>query len=245
MDPTHQDKRTRRVLVTGISRGIGKAIGERLLDEGYQVVGLARTPPQGLAAIEFHALDLGDAVARERALRALAAAGPFYGLVNNVGIVPVAPLGELRDEDLAQAVALNLGVAIACTQALLPGMRAAGRGRVVNISSRAALGKAGRSLYSATKAGLLGMTRTWALELAAQGITVNAVAPGPIDTEFFRDANPADAEATRRLAAAVPVQRLGRPEEVAHAVASLLDERAGFMTGQTHFVCGGLTIGAA
>ncbi|GAA5232026.1 SDR family oxidoreductase [Verticiella sediminum] len=237
--------RNRKVLVTGASRGIGKAICARLRDDGYQVVGLARTPPAGLDGVAFHAVDLSDRAAAEAALGALAADGAFYGLVNNVGAVPLAALGEIEEADLMQAVTMNLATAIHCAQALLPGMRAAGIGRIVNIASRAALGKAGRSVYSATKAGLIGMTRTWALETAAQGITVNAVAPGPIDTEFFREANPPGAESTRRLEASIPVGRLGRPDEVAHATAYLLDARAGFVTGQTHYVCGGMTIGAA
>ena len=89
------------------------------------------------------------------------------------------------------------------------------------------------------------MTRTWALELAENGITVNAIAPGPIATDFFTGVNDAADERTHALLAGIPVGRMGRPEEVAHAAAYFLDERCGFVTGQTHFVCGGITIGAA
>jgi len=236
---------TRRILVTGASRGIGKAICQRLLADGYQVVGLARTRPEGLPSLEFHAVDLLDRQATAAALRALTDQGAFYGLVNNVGAAPVAPLDEVTEADLMQTVAINLATAIQCTQALLPGMRAIGAGRIVNMASRSALGKPGRSVYSAAKAGLIGMTRTWALELAPQGITVNVIAPGPIDTELFRKANPPGAPLTQRLAAAIPVGRLGQAEEVAHAAAYFLDTRAGFVTGQTHFVCGGMTVGTA
>ena len=160
-----------RVLVTGASRGIGLAICERLAEDGYAVVGLARNPPAaGPRGWTFQAVDLGDRAAAAEVLSALTAQGPFYGLVNNVGVVPLAPLGEITDEALQEAVSMNLGISILCAQAVLAGMRAAGRGRIVNLSSRAALGKPGRSVYGATKAGLQAMTRTWALELAPAGL---------------------------------------------------------------------------
>jgi len=124
-------------------------------------------------------------------------------------------------------------------------MRSLGEGRIVNIGSRAALGKAERTLYSTTKAGISGMTRTWALELAADQITVNAIAPGPVATEFFTDANNSQSETTQKLLASIPVQRIGQPDDVAHAVAYFMDPRCSFVTGQIHYVCGGITIGAA
>ena len=122
-------------------------------------------------------------------------------------------------------------------------MKAARFGRIVNISSRAALGKELRTVYAATKAGLHGMTRTWALEFAAHGITVNAVGPGPIGTELFHQVNPAGSPRTKAIIEGVPVKRLGTPEDIAHAAAFLLDERAGFVTGQVLYVCGGMTVG--
>lgn len=233
-----------KVLVTGASRGIGRAICERLHADGYAVVGVARHRPVDLdPGIEFHCADLSSADATRTLLQQLAADAPFYGLVNNVGLVPTGPLEEVQLEDLHRAVAVNLEAAILCAQALIGGMREANMGRIVNISSRAALGKQSRTLYSITKAGVIGMTRTWALEFASQGITVNAVAPGPIATDFFRDAN--SDSATKKLLDAIPVARIGEPADVAHTVAYLLDRRCGFVTGQTHYVCGGMTIGAA
>lgn len=241
-------KHRKTVLVSGASKGIGRAICERLLDDGYEVVGVARTRPADLRpGMAFHSVDLSqrDAVRAFLNSPELQQQAPFYGLVNNVGMVPEGLLGEVTHEALNQAVQLNIEVAIQFSQALVGPMRAAGLGRIINIASRAALGKAARTVYSMTKAGLIGMTRTWALELAAQGITVNAVAPGPIATEFFHSVNGADDPRTQALLAAIPVQRMGRPEEVAHAVAYFLDIRSGFVTGQTQYVCGGLTIGAA
>lgn len=235
----------KRVLVTGASKGIGRAICQRLLDDGYDVVGVARTKPADLPPnLEFHTVDLADSVAVDTFLREHVTT-PFYGLVNNVGVVPIANLEDVQIEDLYRAVQLNVEVAIRFTQHLAPAMKAAKQGRVINISSRAALGKPGRTVYSMTKAGLIGMTRTWALELAEFGVTVNAVAPGPIGTEFFAGVNDPSDTRTQSLLAGIPVGRLGKPEEVAHSIAYFLDERCGFVTGQTHLVCGGVSIGAA
>jgi NAD(P)-dependent dehydrogenase (short-subunit alcohol dehydrogenase family) len=112
------------------------------------------------------------------------------------------------------------------------------------ISSRGALGLATRSAYAATKAGMIGLARTWALELAAEGITVNVVAPGPIrGTEMFHDVVPADSGREQRLAAAIPVRRLGTPLDVARAVEFFVDPLAGFVTGQVLYVCGGASVG--
>ena len=235
-----------KVLVTGASRGIGRSICERLAADGYAVTGIARTRPADWPDDRpFYTVDLAERDAVKQVLAQIAADGPYYGLVNNVGFVPTGRLEDVDVADLHMAVALNLEVNILCAQALLPGMRELGRGRIVNIGSRAALGKRERTLYSTTKAGVIGMTRTWALELASDGITVNAISPGPIGTEFFNAANDAQSEATRKLLEGIPVGRIGKPEDVAHAVAYFMDERCGFVTGQTHYVCGGITIGAA
>ncbi|MCG7303858.1 SDR family oxidoreductase [Pseudoglutamicibacter albus] len=164
--------------------------------------------------------------------------------VNNVGAVFANSLSDQTVEEFDNAVALNLRSAFLCAQALVPGMREAGFGRIVNIASRAALGKELRTAYSATKAGLQGMTRTWALEEGQQGITVNAVAPGPIATELFMNANPAESERTKAIVNSIPVGRMGTPDDVAHAAVFLLSANAGFITGQTLYVCGGMTVGA-
>lgn len=234
----------KRVLVTGASKGIGRALLDRLSADGYAVVGLARTRPQGLAAgQEFHCCDLTDLEAARALIRELAADRPFYALVNNAAMAPTTSLDDTSIADMQSAVQLNLNATLVCTQAVLPGMRALGQGRIVNMSSRAALGKVNRGAYGATKAGIIGMSRTWALELAKDNITVNVIAPGPVATELFRTASPADDPKTKALLAAIPLRRIGQPEEIAHAVAYLLDARAGYMTGQTLYIDGGLTVG--
>ncbi|MDZ7839548.1 MAG: SDR family oxidoreductase [Gammaproteobacteria bacterium] len=227
-----------RVLITGGAAGIGAACAERCREDGYEPVVVDRVGG-GIRA------DLSDPAETAAALERALADGPITRLVNNVGMVAPAPVEDQTLEELDRVMSLNLRCAMQCLQALLPGMKAAGFGRVVNISSRAALGKAHRTAYAATKAGLLGMTRVWALELGAHGITVNAVGPGPIRTELFDRANPPGAPATRAIVEAVPVGRMGMPEDVAHTVSHLLDARSGFVTGQVLYVCGGMTAGTA
>lgn len=233
------------VLITGGSRGIGRGIAQRLAADGYRVLTIDREPPVSpVPGEDFVPADLSRPEVTRDALAALVGRHAITRLVNNVGAVRPASLEDTTPDDLAAVVSVNLRCAIQCTQAVLPAMKAAGTGRIVNISSRAALGKEMRTVYAATKAGLHGMTRTWALELAASGITVNAVGPGPIATELFRQVNPPGSARTKALVSSIPVQRVGTPEDIAHAVAFFLDDRAGFVTGQVLYVCGGLTISA-
>ena len=149
----------------------------------------------------------------------------------------------MRQEDLSDLTQLHLGAALLIVQAALPGMRERKFGRIVLISSRAALGLPTRTVYSATKAGMIGMARTWALELAPLGITVNVVAPGPIqDTEMFGQVVPPDSAPAAALAQAIPVRRLGRSDDVARAVMFFADQECSFITGQVLYVCGGASV---
>jgi NAD(P)-dependent dehydrogenase (short-subunit alcohol dehydrogenase family) len=234
------------IVITGGAGGIGRALARRAAEAGWRPITLDLREPEDMLPSEvFVRCDFADAAMARDALAQVAARHAPTRLVNNVGIVRPAPVEETTIEDLAAVLDVNLRSALLAVQALLPAMQAAGFGRVVNIASRAALGKELRTAYAASKAGLLGLTRTWALELAARGVTVNAIGPGPIATELFRRANPDNSPRTRAIIEGVPVRRLGTPEDVAHAAAFFLDDRAGFVTGQTVYVCGGLTVGLA
>jgi NAD(P)-dependent dehydrogenase (short-subunit alcohol dehydrogenase family) len=228
------------VLVTGGAAGIGAAIAARCRADGYDVAVIDQKPvPGGVRA------DLFDEDETAAALDTVLAAGPVTRLVNNVGAVRPAPVEKQLLSDVDVDLALNVRLPLQCLQAVLPGMKEAGYGRVVNISSRAALGKQERSVYAASKAALIGFTRVWALELGRHGITVNAIGPGPVETDLFTRSNPPDDPRTQALVRTIPVGRVGTPEDVAGAASYFLSEESGFVTGQTLYVCGGLTVGLA
>ncbi|GAA1001572.1 SDR family oxidoreductase [Subtercola frigoramans] len=229
-----------RLLVTGGASGIGRAIALHGQSMGWEVVVIDRSASDVGRSI---VADLSDPGSTATALEDALSGGPITRLVNNVGAVFPAPLEEQSLADLDASFSLNLRCAVQCAQAVLPGMTEAGFGRIVNMSSRAALGKELRTAYAAAKAGLIGLTRVWALELGQRGITVNAIGPGPIATDLFMKANPADSPRTKKIIESVPVGRLGEPEDIAHAAGFFLDDRAGFVTGQVLYVCGGLTVG--
>lgn len=232
-------------VITGGSAGIGKAIVEAMLTAGYEVVSLARRPAD-IDHPRLHSVlaDLTDAAATAEAAREIARRFAPTTIVHNAGVIRPALLPEVKLEDLNALVNLHLAAAISLTQASLPAMREAGQGRVVLLSSRAALGLQTRTAYSATKAGMLGMARTWALELAPQGITVNVVAPGPIKSDMFHEVVPAGSEKESQLAASIPVRRIGLPEDVARAVLFFADPANSFVTGQVLYVCGGTSVGS-
>ena len=231
-------------VVTGGSTGIGAAICARFLDDGYHVVSIARREPAD-SRCEHVEADLLDPIATAQAAQDIAERHAVTHIVHNAGIIRAALLPDVKPDDLAALTQLHLNTALLLVQAALPSMRAAGFGRIVLISSRAALGLATRTAYSATKAGMIGMARTWALELAPDGITVNVVAPGPIrETEMFHEVVPADSPREEALAAAIPVKRLGAPDDVAQAVMFFASPESSFITGQTLFVCGGSSIGS-
>lgn len=245
----------RRVaLVTGGARGIGAAVALRLAQDGLDVAVLdlddaaCTQAVQAVEAVGRRAVGVGADVSDERAViaaveRVTAELGPPLVLVNNAGIQRDHVLGKMTvDEwDLVQQVHLR-GAFLMC-RAVQPAMREAAWGRMVNLSSTAALGNVGQANYSAAKAGLQGFTRTLSLELGRHGITVNSVAPGYTITDMTRSTAARIGVTIEALSqdvvAGIPVGRAGQPEDIAHAVAYFCDERSGFVTGQVLYVAGG------
>jgi NAD(P)-dependent dehydrogenase (short-subunit alcohol dehydrogenase family) len=232
----------RTFLITGASKGIGRALSERLAAAGHHVVGVARgkdpTFPGTLVSIDF-----SDSKASGEAIAELARRYDFDGVVNNLGMVRMHRLGEIDLDDLDDILRGNLHPTVQTVQAILPTLKSKGWGRIVNLSSLVVVGMAQRSAYASAKAAINSFTRTWALELAEFGITVNAVAPGPIETEMFRQNTPVGSEAEQRFLSVIPMRRLGKPEEVAATIAFLLSDDAAYITGQTLFVDGGGSTG--
>jgi NAD(P)-dependent dehydrogenase (short-subunit alcohol dehydrogenase family) len=232
-------------LVTGGSAGIGAEISHQLLDAGYTVVSLARRDPNFSHPRLFSIkVDLLDANATQKAAEEAAHEFSVTHLIHNAGVIWPNLLEDVTLDQLQGLTQIHLGSAIQLTKACLPGMKARKFGRIVLMSSRGALGLQTRTAYSATKSGMIGMARTWALELAAEGITVNVVAPGPIQTDMFYDVIEAGSEREANIAKGIPVQRLGRADDVARAVLFFSDPANSFITGQTLYVCGGASIGS-
>ncbi len=233
------------IVVTGASGGIGLACARRLVADGHEVVNIdLREPEDEARQLPFVKADVRDRDSVDEAFETIAERYAIAGLVNNAGISVAASLEETTEDDIRRGIAVNLEGAIRCTQAAIRSMQTLGRGRIVNIASRTALGRQRRSVYAATKGALISLTRTWALELAPHRITVNAVGPGPVATELFREGNAPDAPETLTLISSIPLGRIGEPDDVANAVAFFMDARSGFVTGQTLYVCGGLSVGA-
>jgi 3-oxoacyl-[acyl-carrier protein] reductase len=229
-------------LVTGVSRGIGAAIAADLTRRDHHVIGLARSKPEGFQGT-FVGVDLSDGPALAATLQDITNAHQVLRLVNNAGVAQVAPSDEATLEQFDTMMAVNVRAIMQTMQAVIPAMRKEGFGRIVNIGSRAAMGKDGRLIYGASKAAVLSMTRTVALEYAKTGITANCIAPGPIETAMIKLNYPEGSAPRAALVGQVPMRRMGTPDEIAHAVSYFLDAAAGFTTGQVLYVCGGLSVG--
>ena len=244
----------RVAVITGGARGIGKATAIKMIKEGASVALLdilsqdvSQTAKEleanggkamGIKADVTHKEEIEKAVSQ-----ILAKFGRVDILVNNAGVVKPALLEDVQDGDWDAVVNVNLKGTFFCTRAVLPAMKEQRYGKIINIGSRASLGKELRTVYGATKAALIGVTRTWALELGQHNINVNYIGPGPIATELFTAANPESSPKTKAIIEGVPLKRMGQPEDVANLISFLASDEASFITGQTIFICGGLSVG--
>ncbi len=231
-------------LITGASKGIGLATAHLIHKNGGHVIGLARQKPDSFPG-EFFSVDLIDEAETADVLARIIQNNEIDHLVNNAGKTTSSLLEQTSSKEFNDIIQINMRAPMQILQACLPAMTRKGYGRVVNISSRAALGMLKRTAYAGAKSGIVGMTKTWALELGPRGITVNAIAPGPIATELYKKNNPMTPEQAAEVIARIPVRRLGTPEDVARSIAFFLSPDAGFVTGQVLYTCGGLSVGAA
>ena len=234
-------------LVTGASRGIGRAIALALAEAGAKVIGTA-TSESGAAAItealsakggEGRVLNVRDAAASEALIEAIARQhGAINILVNNAGVTRDNLLMRMKDEEWSEVIDTDLSSVFRLSKAVIRGMMKARYGRIISVGSVVgSMGNAGQANYCAAKAGLIGFSKSLAKEIGSRGITVNVVAPGFIDTDMTQ----ALPEAARTaLLAQVPASRLGAPDDIAHAVLFLASQQAGYITGETLHVNGGL-----
>lgn len=225
----------RHAVVTGSSSGIGRAIAQALLDAGWHVSGLD-VAQAGIVHPGFTAVpvDLSQGADIERVARALP---PVDALVHAAGVLRVGPLGQLDHAGGELMWRLHVEAATRLADAIVPGMAARGQGRVVFIGSRVAQGMPGRGQYAATKAALVALARSWAAEVAAQGVTVNVISPAATATGMLQD--PARAGSAPRLP---PLGRLIEPAEIAALVGYLLSPPAAAITGQDIAICGGSSL---
>ncbi|WP_432873260.1 SDR family NAD(P)-dependent oxidoreductase [Microbispora rosea] len=244
----------RAAIVTGAARGIGAAVAKRLARDGLAVAvidldeadcsGTVETiRREGGTALALAADVADDGLVGEAVARVVAELGPPTVLVNNAGVGPRADLVEMTTEQWDMVLGVNLRGPFFVTRAVAPYMMEAGWGRIVTMSSISAVGDAARVDYASAKAGLIGFTKSLALQLGRHGITANAIAPGFVVSDMTR----ASArrlglefeEFQRRAAQSIPVGRVGRPEDIAHTASYLVSPDAGFVSGQVIYVAGG------
>jgi acetoacetyl-CoA reductase len=231
-------------VVTGGTRGIGRAISVALKDAGYRVAAVYAgddnaakrfTDDTGILVFKF---DVGDFAACAEGVKAIEAAlGPVDILVNNAGITRDTTMHRMSFEHWNAVIQTNLSSCFNMTRQVIEGMRSRGFGRIVNIGSiNGQAGQFGQANYAAAKAGMQGFTKALAQEGAARGVTVNVIAPGYVETDMVRAVPP---DVLEKIVARIPVGRLGKPEEIARAVLFLVADEAGFITGSTLSVNGG------
>ena len=245
----------RVAIVTGAGRGIGAAITVALADAGADVAlwdldphnardvagAVART--HGVRAVALE-VDVSDTRAVDRATQQVEdELGPVDVLVNNAGIDAIGPFLDSDEASWDRIIAVNLKGTIACCHRVVRSMVERGRGRVVNIASDAGkVGSSGEAVYSATKGGVIALTKTLAREVASEGVTVNCVCPGPTETALLGQVAEASPKLYNSLARAIPLRRIAQPDDIAPAVVFLVSDEAAYITGQALSVSGGLTM---
>ncbi len=247
----HVDALARVALVTGATRGIGRAIAMTLGQAGHTVIGTATTETGAKAITDYlqvakisgtgMVLDVNDAAASDQLLEEISQRFGAVGiLVNNAGITRDNLAMRMKDDEWDAVIQTNLNAVFRLSRGVLRGMLKARWGRIISITSVVGLsGNPGQVNYAAAKAGVAGMSRALAREVASRGITVNAVAPGFIDTDMTKSLSE---EQIKTLTSQIPAQRLGTPEDVAHAVGFLASEGAGYVNGVTLSVNGGMVM---
>ena len=230
------------VIITGANKGIGLA-SSRLLSKKYNIIGIARKKINNFPGT-FIACDLSnESEINELCEFIKKKYKKIYGIVNNAGASYGQSVKNFDLKTFDKSINLNLRATIHLSKEFVDQMIKNREGRIINIASRAALGRENRTSYSAAKSGLYGFTRTWALELAKHNITVNTISPGPILTELQKKNNNQSKNYKKKFLSQNPMGRFGKPEEVANAVDFFISEKSSFITGQCLYVCGGMSVG--